>query len=138
MLDDLGLVPALEWLLQNMSHRAGIACDLSVDDPAIALPPTHSTAVFRIVQEALTNIAKHAQASHAEVVLRRRDVVLEITIHDDGMGFATDEPRKPESFGLLGLRERISLLRGTASIASAPGAGTTIVVTLPLAPAEDA
>ncbi len=109
-----------------------------MDDPAIALPPTHSTAVFRIVQEALTNIAKHAHASHAEVVLRRRDVVLEITIHDDGMGFATDEPRKPESFGLLGLRERISLLRGTASIASAPGAGTTIVVTLPLAPAEDA
>jgi len=138
MLDDLGLVPALEWLVQNMSQRAGVACDLSLDDPAIALPPTHSTAVFRIVQEALTNIAKHAQASHAEVVLRRRGGVLEITIHDDGVGFATDEPRKPESFGLLGLRERISLLRGTASIASAPGAGTTIVVTLPLAPAEDA
>ena len=136
MLDDLGLVPALEWLVQNMSQRTGIQCNFAIDDPSLALPPAQSTAVFRIVQEALTNIAKHAQASHAEVVLRRRDAVLEITIHDDGMGFATDEPRKPESFGLLGLRERISLLRGTASIASAPGAGTTIVVTLPLAPAE--
>ena len=60
MLDDLGLVPALEWLVQNMSQRTGLACDFSIDDPAIALPPAHSTAVFRIVQEALTNIAKHA------------------------------------------------------------------------------
>ena len=69
-----------------------------------------------------------------EIALRRRDDTLEITVRDDGVGFATDDPRKPESFGLIGLRERILLLRGTASIASVPGAGTTIVVTLPLAP----
>ena len=138
MLDDLGLAPALEWLVQNMSQRTGLACDFSIDDPAIALPPTHSTAVFRIVQEALTNIAKHARGSHAAVAIRRSGEALEITIRDDGVGFPTDDPRKPESFGLLGLRERVSLLRGTASIQSAPGAGTTIVVTLPLAAAEEA
>jgi signal transduction histidine kinase len=136
MLDDLGLVPALEWLVQNMSQRAGLACRLSIDDPAIVLPPAHSTAVFRIVQEALTNVAKHARASHAEVALRRSGDLLEITIRDDGAGFPIDDPRKPESFGLLGLRERISLLRGTASISSAPGSGTTIAVTLPLAATE--
>jgi signal transduction histidine kinase len=133
MLDDLGLVPALEWLAQNVAQRSNIACDFSIDDPAIALPPAHSTAVFRIVQEALTNIAKHAHATHARVALRRQGSLFEIVIEDDGVGFAIDDPRKPESFGLLGLRERISLLKGTAEIRSSPGAGTTIVVSLPLA-----
>jgi PAS domain S-box-containing protein len=132
MLDDLGLVPALEWLAQNISQRAGLACDFSIDDPAIVLPPSHSTAVFRIVQEALTNIAKHARASRAEVSIRRSGGALEITVRDDGVGFATDDPRKPESFGLLGLRERISLLGGSASIESAPGKGTTIGVSIPV------
>ncbi|MFO1302240.1 MAG: PAS domain-containing sensor histidine kinase [Burkholderiales bacterium] len=134
MLDDLGLVPALEWLAQNMTQRAGVACDFSIDDPGIVLPPAHSTAVFRIVQEALTNIAKHAHATRASIAVRRDGDSIEISIHDDGVGFAADDPRKPESFGLLGLRERISLLRGTATIVSAPGAGTRIVVRLPLAP----
>ena len=130
---NVGLVPALEWLVQNMRHRTGLACELTIDDPAITLPSAQSTAVFRIVQEALTNVAKHARASRAEVALRRIGGSLEVTVRDDGVGFAVQEPRKPESFGLLGLRERISLLRGTASIDSAPGAGTTIVVTIPLA-----
>lgn len=131
MLDDLGLVPALEWLVQNMSQRSGIRCELSTDDPALFLPPAHSTAVFRIVQEALTNIAKHARAAHAEIEIRRDDGAVRVVVRDDGVGFATDDPRKPESFGLLGLRERISLLRGTAEIRSTPGSGTTIEVTLP-------
>jgi signal transduction histidine kinase len=84
------------------------------------------------VQEALTNIAKHARASHAEVGVRQRDGMLTIVVHDDGVGFLPDNPREPSSFGLLGLRERTSLLRGTATLRSAPGAGTTIEVTLPL------
>ena len=134
MLDDLGLVPALEWLAQNMTQRAGVACEFSIDDPAVALPPAHSTAVFRIVQEALTNIAKHAQATQAAIAVRRDGDALEIAIRDDGVGFVADDPRKPESFGLLGLRERTSLLRGTATVETAPGAGTTIVVRLPLPP----
>ena len=133
MLDDLGLVPALEWLAQNMAQRAGIPCDFAIDDPAITLPPAHSTAVFRIVQEALTNIAKHAHATQARIAVRREGPTLAIAIEDNGVGFAPDDPRKPESFGLIGLRERISLLRGTASIQSSPGAGTRIVVTIPLA-----
>ena len=136
MLDDLGLVPALEWLAQNMSQRAGVPCEFSIDDPAISLPPAQSTAVFRIVQEALTNIAKHAHATHASVTVRREGPTLAIAVEDNGVGFTTDDPRKPESFGLLGLRERISLLHGAASIRSSPGAGTRIVVTIPLAVEE--
>jgi signal transduction histidine kinase len=132
MLDDLGLVPALEWLVQNMSQRAGIACDFTIDDPGLVLPPAHSTAIFRIVQEALTNIAKHAGATRAEVAVRQHEESVRITIHDDGVGFATDDPRKPSSYGLLGLRERATLLRGTATIRSEPGAGTAIAIELPL------
>jgi len=132
MLDDLGLVPALEWLVQNMSQRSSVHCTFSIDDPALSLPPAQSTAVFRIVQEALTNIAKHANASQVEVSIRREGNAVHIRVHDDGVGFAVDDPRKPESFGLLGLRERISLLRGSANIESAPGAGTTIDISLPV------
>ncbi|MCC6195854.1 MAG: PAS domain S-box protein [Burkholderiales bacterium] len=132
MLDDLGLVPALEWLVQTMGQRSGIECRLTIDDPGLTLPPAHSTAVFRIVQEALTNIVKHAKAAHADVDVRQRDGVLTIVVRDDGVGFVPEDPREPSSFGLLGLRERTSLLRGTATLRSAPGTGTTLEVALPL------
>jgi PAS domain S-box-containing protein len=139
VLDDLGLVPALEWLVQNFTQRTGIPCDLAVDDPNVELPGTHSTAVFRVVQESLTNIAKHAQASKAAVRLARRGAMLVVRIEDDGVGFATESPRKPNSLGLLGLRERASLLSGDTSITSAPGEGTTVELRLPLvAPVEAA
>ena len=132
MLDDLGLVPALEWLVQNMSQRAGIPCDFTVDDAAIALPPAHSSAVFRTIQEALTNIVRHAKATRAEVVVWHDQGSVHVTIRDDGVGFAARDPRKPTSYGLLGLRERATLLRGTTTIQSEPGAGTTIELVLPL------
>jgi PAS domain S-box-containing protein len=132
ILDDLGLAPALEWLVQNMSQRSGIPCEFSIDDPNLSLPPAQSTAVFRIVQEALTNIAKHARATRAEVAVRQDHGVVRILVSDNGVGFVPENPRKPESFGLVGLRERISLLRGTADIRSEPGAGTTVEVALPM------
>ena len=134
MLDDLGLVPALEWLVQNMSQRSTVRCEFSIDDPSLSLPPAHSTAVFRIVQEALTNIAKHANASHAEVSIRREGDAMQVRVRDDGVGFAVGGTRKPDSFGLLGMRERITLLRGSAAIESAPGGGTTIAIEIPMAP----
>lgn len=137
MLDDLGLVPALEWLVQNATQRGGVRCEFSIDDPALDLPPAQSTAVFRIVQEALTNIVKHAQATRAHVVIRHDGGALHVRVSDDGVGFSPDAARKPESFGLVGLRERISLLRGKARIDSAPGQGTSIEIELPL-PRTDA
>jgi signal transduction histidine kinase len=132
MLDDLGLVPSLEWLVENFSQRTGIVCRLDIAGRDLVLPKAHATAIFRIVQESLTNIAKHANATHASISIGDDDdEALVVRIEDDGVGFATDAPRKPNSFGLFGLRERASLMGGQATIESMPGKGTKVVVRVP-------
>jgi PAS domain S-box-containing protein len=139
MLDDLGLVPALEWLAQNFSQRTGIRCTLGVGDlPAAELPGAHSSAVYRIVQESLTNAAKHARASAVEVSVREEAGDLLVQVRDDGVGFAPQVPRRADALGLVGIRERASMLDGTATIASNLGGGTTVTVRIPLAPAAPA
>jgi PAS domain S-box-containing protein len=132
ILDDLGLVPAVEWLVEGFAQRNGIPCDLSVGSPKIELPSAHATTVFRIIQESLTNVAKHAQASHVKVSLERNGADVTFGILDNGVGFSPRDPRKPNSYGLLGLRERTSLLGGELTITSAPGEGTHVRVRLPL------
>jgi PAS domain S-box-containing protein len=132
MLDDLGLLPAVEWLVENFTQRTGVACELAVSISDLNLHKTHSTAVFRIVQESLANIAKHARASQAEVAIAQNGSEVTIAVRDDGLGFSPQDPRKPNSFGLVGLRERAYLLGGEAAIISAPGRGTDIEVRLPL------
>jgi len=132
MLDDLGLIPAVEWLVQNFMERTGITCDLDIGARSIELPDTYATAIFRILQESLTNAARHAQASLVEINLALASGEIRLTVRDDGRGFSTDDPRKPNSYGLLGLRERAYLLGGEAMIDSAPGRGTTIAVSIPL------
>jgi signal transduction histidine kinase len=92
-----------------------------------------ATAVFRAVQESLTNIAKHARASRVDVTIQHEDSQLTISVRDDGVGFAPEESRKPDSFGLLGLRERAALLGGEAMVTSAPGRGTHVEVRFPAA-----
>lgn len=134
MLDDLGLVPALEWLAEEFSQRNRIPCDLALDGAELALPSAHATAVFRIVQESLTNVGKHASASHVTISIEHEDGELTLAILDDGTGFSPQGPRKPNSYGLLGLRERASLLGGDVAITSAPGQGTHVKVRLPLGP----
>jgi PAS domain S-box-containing protein len=131
MLDDLGLLPSIEWLVENFTQRTGIACELTVGDRDLQLPKAHATAIFRIVQESLTNIAKHAQASRADIAIENDPDALTLRIEDDGVGFSPLAPRKPGSFGLFGLRERASLMGGEATITSAPGEGTTVEVRLP-------
>ena len=133
MLDDLGLHDALEWLVQDFSERTGVPFKLTVSDPAPAVSEMQGTAIFRIVQESLANVAKHARASRAEVDIESDGREVVIRVRDDGVGFVPEGPRKPSSYGLIGLRERASLLNGTVSIASAPGKGTKIVIRLPLA-----
>ena len=133
MLDDLGLVPAIEWLVENFTQRTGVPCALAIADPELDLPGMHSNAVFRIVQEALTNAAKHARATGVEVSIGRDGDRVLVRVRDDGVGFSPQDPRKPNSFGLVGLRERAALLRGEAAITTGAGAGTTIEVRLPLA-----
>jgi signal transduction histidine kinase len=132
MLDDLGLVPSIEWLVENFGQRTGIACDLTIGDASVELSHAQATAVFRIVQESLTNIAKHAQASHADIAIEKEDGQLVVRIEDNGVGFVPTAPRKPSSLGLFGLRERAQLLGGEATIDSTPGQGTMVEARFPL------
>jgi PAS domain S-box-containing protein len=134
MLDDLGLVPAVEWLVENFTQRTGVPCELAVSTSDLHLHKLHAAAVFRIIQESLANVAKHARASRAEVAIEEGDGEVMISVRDDGLGFSIDDPRKPDSFGLVGLRERAYLLGGEATIISAPGQGTNVEVRLPLTP----
>jgi PAS domain S-box-containing protein len=136
MLDDLGLLPAVEWLVEDFSQRSGVACELEVSDPDLdlALPDAYATAVYRSIQESLTNVTKHARASRVEVAIGESDGMLTVRVCDNGAGFSADDPRKPNSYGLLGLRERAALLGGDATISSAPGAGTRIEIRLPVEP----
>jgi PAS domain S-box-containing protein len=135
MLDDLGLVPSIEWLVENFAQRTGIACALSASDVPVELSHAQATAVFRIVQESLTNIAKHAQARHADVAIERDGAMLVVRIEDDGVGFVSAGPRKPGSLGLFGLRERAAMLGGEATITSTLGHGTMVEARLPAGPA---
>ena len=133
MLDDLGLVPATEWLVQNFTQHTGIRCELAIATAKLDLQDPEATTVYRILQESLTNIAKHAKASSVEVTLAHSDGEISIGVRDNGVGFAPDSPRKQNSYGLIGLRERAYLLGGKVQIESAPGQGTYIEVRLPFA-----
>ncbi|WP_042337823.1 sensor histidine kinase [Paraburkholderia ferrariae] len=132
MLDDLGFAAAIQWLLKNFGERHGIACTLHVEPPDLDLRDPHATAVFRIVQESLANVARHACASHVEVILDCKNHHLSLVVRDDGVGFDPASPRKSTSFGLVGLRERAYLLDGTLSIDAAPGKGTAIKIDIPM------
>ncbi|HEY2819051.1 MAG TPA: PAS domain S-box protein [Casimicrobiaceae bacterium] len=131
ILDDLGLVPAIEALVEQFTERTGIACELAVGDPALELEDAQKTAVFRIVQESLTNIVKHARATRAEVTIEQANGEITINVSDNGAGFVVNAPRGQQSRGLLGMRERAYLLRGEMTINSGLGNGTTLEVRLP-------
>ena len=135
MLDDLGFAAAMQWLVEDFRHRHGIDCSLHVEPPELQLDEPYATAVFRIAQEALANVARHAAASHADVELVYGSEAIVLTIRDDGAGFDPAVPRKSASFGLVGLRERAYLVGGTLRIATTLGEGTTVEVEIPRAPA---
>jgi PAS domain S-box-containing protein len=132
MLDDLGLVPAAEWLVQSFTERTGIQCELAVGAPDLELGDPHASAVFRILQESLTNVARHARATRVEVALDSEDGVVTLMVRDNGRGFSPKEPRRPDSYGLMGLRERAYLLGGEVRIESEHGRGTTVEVRIPV------
>lgn len=132
MLDDLGLIPAAEWLVNNFTQRHGIECEFTADPPDIELQDPYATAIFRILQESLTNVARHAQASRVNITLDNADGEITLRVRDNGCGFAVSDPRKPNSYGLVGLRERAYLLDGDITLDTAPGKGTLIEVCIPL------
>lgn len=133
MLDDLGFSAAAEWMTSNFESRTGIACEFASSVAEMNLPPSHATALFRMLQECLTNIAKHAEATQVEVTIEEEPgPSLLLTVRDNGRGFDATGPRKGGSYGLLGLRERAILLDGTTTIYSRAGAGTTVEIRIPM------
>ncbi len=130
-LDDLGLGPSIRALLPR-SLGDDVAIDLAIDD-GIALPPHHEVALYRIAQEALNNVRRHASASHVAIVLRRDGDEVVMRVEDDGRGFDTGPPEEGvgPAFGLLGMAERASLLGGRLTVESEPGRGTAVEVRIP-------
>jgi signal transduction histidine kinase len=131
VLDDLGLAAAVEWQAQEFEHRTGIRCALctSIDDEGF--DPLLSTALFRIVQESLTNVARHSRASLVSVTLEHSSTDLLLEIRDDGIGISATDAANTRSIGLTGMRERAQLVGGGLSISGAAGAGTTVRVRVP-------
>lgn len=132
VLDCFGFVAAIEIEAQEFSKRSGIPCSVIKSQDSIELPDTHSITLFRIVQETLNNILKHAQAKHVQVEIVKGEDHLELIISDDGKGFDETARNKPRSFGLRGIQERIAHLGGEVKIASELGKGTQIAVFVPI------
>lgn len=132
-LDDLGLVPALQRYVRTCHERYHLAIDLqTLGFEGVRLPNTVRTALYRITQEALTNVVQHACASHVGLLLEVRAGAVVLIVEDDGCGFVVHSPTEELWLGLSGMRERAELLGGRLTIESAPGAGTTIFVEIPL------
>ena len=129
LLDDLGLPAAVDWYLAGFGKRHGIAVELLQDGMESRLTPDIEAAAYRIVQEALTNVAKHASATLAFVYLRRAGDLVQVSIEDNGVGFEPEHARR--GLGLIGIRERVAHLRGTVHIDTAPGRGTRLTIELP-------
>ena len=136
MLDDMGLTPAIRWYVGTRLQDNGIDAALNVDQPFVRLPSHIETALFRIVQEAVNNIAKHSQAQHAEIGLSFSDEAARIVVSDDGKGFDVQEQLRHQAtdggVGLAGMRERVSLLSGVMEVRSNPASGTVIEVEVPI------
>ena len=132
VLDQLGLADAVEWQAQDFAARTGLALDLRIDCACELPPDAMASAVFRILQEALNNIAKHANAHRLQVVLRTEGGLLSLDVTDDGRGISSDEQRGSHSLGLLGLRERAIAWGGTVTIGGNSTSGTTVALRLPL------
>ena len=129
MLDDLGLVPALQWQAREVSKRGGIWVKVAADEVSEELPEEHKTCVYRIVQEALHNCVQHAGAHNVTVMVRQAAKRLLLRIEDDGKGF---DPQQEKGMGLVGMQERVRHLNGTFAVDSVSGRGTAIQVELPL------
>lgn len=131
---DLGLYAAIEWQVDEFERRTGILCDIIVhdDEEDVVFDDQRATALFRILQESLTNVARHARASTVQIELKRQDHSFLMKITDDGVGIYPGCRRKPNSYGLLGIGERVSMLGGEFGVESSPGTGTTLNISIPL------
>lgn len=134
-LDDLGLTAALEWQAQEFQSRTGVECNVILPHEPLTLDPERSTAIFRIFQESLTNVARHAQATRVVARLDAKADALILEVRDNGKGFNAQESRARRSLGLVGMQERALLLNGELNVEGVPGVGTTMTLRIPLTPA---
>ncbi len=131
ILDDLGLIPAIEWQAQEFENRTNIKCEITLDCEDNDLDQDRSTALFRIFQEALTNVARHANATKIKVSLKEEPDKLLLEIKDNGRGITEEQISNPKSFGLIGIRERLYPWGGEVKIKGLSNRGTTLTVILP-------
>jgi signal transduction histidine kinase len=133
MLDDLGLIDAANWLVEDFAKRSGIACRMEISGNDVEnVSKSVSTAVYRAIQESLTNVARHSGAKSAWVAFAAQDGWIYLEVEDDGRGFAPEDLAKARSLGLKGMRERITYLGGSLEIARAPRGGTRLRLRVPL------
>jgi PAS domain S-box-containing protein len=132
LLDDLGIAAALEWQAEEFEERTGIKCRLTISPEDIMLGKDVSTAIFRIFQEALTNVVRHADAGKVTVVLRQKFGELSLQVKDNGRGITRKQISDPKSIGLIGMKERVHFLGGSVVLDGSPGKGTTVTVRIPL------
>jgi signal transduction histidine kinase len=137
MLDDLGLRPAILWQTKEFSRSTGVECEVSIAPEAEALPESYRTCIYRVVQEALTNCARHAAATRIQVSLKSAGGRLQLHIRDNGTGFDRAKAAK-RGIGLVGMEERVRELGGKIAVKSAPAAGVQIEVELPAPKTEEA
>lgn len=129
---EMGIASALRWLGDELAQSSGVPCKVSVPKEKISLDGKTAITLFRIAQESLTNVVKHAQATRAMIALSLHDDRIRLSINDNGAGFDPEAPRNPDSYGLAGMEERVRMLGGHYEINSTTRKGTTIVVTIPL------
>ncbi len=134
ILDNLGLGPAAEWVTRQFQKRTGIHCRISIDPHEFSLDPERSTALFRILQEALTNVFRHAKATQVEVRLEKQKGSVVMKVRDNGAGIPRPRVTDPKSVGLTGMRERVHPWGGRVVISGIPARGTEVVATIPLSP----
>ena len=134
ILDDLGLIPALEWQAKEFQNRTGISCQFStdLDSQTCGLESERATALFRIAQELFTNILRHADASQVDLVLEKQDEFLTLYVNDNGRGLGETTTRDTPSLGLLGIRERLASFGGKFTIQGQAGQGTQAHVRIPI------
>jgi signal transduction histidine kinase len=130
-LDHLGVGAAIEWQAEEFQRRSGVTCEVAVASDVFTIDMDIATALFRIFQEALTNVLKHSQATRVEANLKEEAGKIVLQIHDNGVGIAEEQMSKRKSFGLLGMRERLYPLDGTISITGKKQGGTTLTVIIP-------
>jgi signal transduction histidine kinase len=132
VLDEVGLEAAVEWQAREFQHRTGIVCDTTIRPRNMALSSEQSTALFRILQEILTNVVRHAQATNVDIRLEQSGEQVSLQVGDNGRGISGVEQSGPKSFGLLGMRLRAQQQGGSFNIHGTPGTGTTVTVSIPL------